>query len=193
MPFNISRNPKPPFVSSLPSSAADGQEIYYQADGTNGVIWHLRYRSGSSSSYKWEFIGGPPLTSASNETTTTGVNISNVTWSSIDGNDPTLTVPLAGDYRISHHAVTSIGLGGGTTQAIGLRYGATEPSLTIRGTVRSGVDTANLAIPMSADIIKTALTASTSITQRYYQDSGGLRNITRFGVASLSAVPVRVG
>jgi hypothetical protein len=36
----------------------DGDEVYYAADATNGVIWHLRYRAASSSSYKWEFVGG---------------------------------------------------------------------------------------------------------------------------------------
>src|SRR4030095_11342304 len=50
--------PQIPLVSALPGSPFDGQEIYYLADATNSVIWHLRYRAGSSSAYKWEFIGG---------------------------------------------------------------------------------------------------------------------------------------
>lgn len=51
----------PQYVTSLPSSPYDGQEVHYAADATNGVIWRLRYRSGSSSSFKWEYVGGSPL------------------------------------------------------------------------------------------------------------------------------------
>jgi hypothetical protein len=48
-------------VTALPLGIADGQECYYLASDTNGVVWHLKYRSGSASSYKWEYVGGPPL------------------------------------------------------------------------------------------------------------------------------------
>jgi hypothetical protein len=58
----IDLNAAPQLLSSLPSSPYDGQEIYYSADPTNGVIWHLRYRSASAPPYKWELVGGPPLT-----------------------------------------------------------------------------------------------------------------------------------
>jgi hypothetical protein len=50
-----------PYVTSLPASPSDGQEVFYAADATNNVIWNLRYRSGSASTYKWEFVGGDPL------------------------------------------------------------------------------------------------------------------------------------
>lgn len=43
-------------VTSLPANPVDGQEIYFLADSTNGIIWHLRYRVASS---KWEYVGGP--------------------------------------------------------------------------------------------------------------------------------------
>lgn len=49
----------PTRVTSLPGSPIDGQEIYYVADATNGVVWHLRYNA-SGGTYKWEFVGGPP-------------------------------------------------------------------------------------------------------------------------------------
>ena len=90
----------PTFVSALPSSPVDGQEIYYQASGdmaTNGIVWHLRYRSGSSSSYKWECVGGGSLR------TDSGTNSQfTSTWTSLTG---TVTVPLAGDYQVAFGAM----------------------------------------------------------------------------------------
>jgi hypothetical protein len=34
-----------PYVTALPPGPVNGQEVFYAADATNGVIWHLRYRS----------------------------------------------------------------------------------------------------------------------------------------------------
>jgi len=48
-------------VSSLPSSPVNGQDCYYLADATNGVVWHLKYRSASASTFKWEYVGGGSL------------------------------------------------------------------------------------------------------------------------------------
>lgn len=49
-----------PIVSSLPASPVDGREVYYQnaAMAEAGVTWHLRYREGSASAHKWEYVGG---------------------------------------------------------------------------------------------------------------------------------------
>ena len=61
-----------PLVTSLPGSPIDGQEVYYQsaAMAADGVVWHLRYRASSSSAYKWEYLGGPPLSAAIDAATT---------------------------------------------------------------------------------------------------------------------------
>lgn len=86
-------------VSSLPGAPTDGQDIYYQsaAMATDGIVWHLRYRSGASGSYKWEPLGVPPLYSQSNgaDTTNTGV-IRDV------ASGPTWNLPLAGDYLVEY-------------------------------------------------------------------------------------------
>lgn len=87
------QTPNAPLVTSLPSNAIDGQEVRYLADNTNGIIWNFRYRAGSSSSYKWEFIGGAPLYSAGSGGITT-TSTSWVFWST----SPNITVPFAGDY-----------------------------------------------------------------------------------------------
>lgn len=51
----------PVTVTSLPASPADGQECFLLVDSTHGVVWHLRYRSSSASSFKWEKVGGAPF------------------------------------------------------------------------------------------------------------------------------------
>jgi hypothetical protein len=90
----------PTYETSLPSPAADGQEIYYRADSTNGLIWHLRMRNvfnGGSATYPWEFIGGSKLEAADRNTrTTTSTSLTDVTG------QPSITVPLKGYYEVFH-------------------------------------------------------------------------------------------
>lgn len=66
------------YGTAFPASPVDGQE-YTLVDSTSNpsYIWRFRYNNGSSSAYKWEFVGGSYL-----EGTTT------------------LTIPRAGDYYV---------------------------------------------------------------------------------------------
>lgn len=87
----------PPLRTTLPGSPVDGQEIYYQADVTNGVVWHLRYRAGAST-YKWECLGGARLragVTASNAWTSPAA----FAWQNAPGG-PAVTLPLAGEYEL---------------------------------------------------------------------------------------------
>lgn len=93
-----------PLVTSLPSSPVDGQEVYYQnaamaATANGGSVWHLRYRAGSASIYKWECVGGTPFVTANvNDANTAGAGSS---WSAqlTDGTGIVgIDIPLAGDY-----------------------------------------------------------------------------------------------
>jgi microcystin-dependent protein len=86
-----------PYVTVLPTSPIDGQEVYYQntAMATYGITWHLRYRASSTSAYKWEFVGGSSLISQFDATIQIGtVN----TYTASDG--PFVALPLVGDYII---------------------------------------------------------------------------------------------
>lgn len=85
---------QPEYVTSLPASPDDGEEVYFEAAA--GVIWHLRYNASSASSYKWEFVGGAPLTHevVTQETTTS------TTFADLATVGPDITLPLAGDYEI---------------------------------------------------------------------------------------------
>lgn len=79
----------------LPAAPINGQEYFYVADATNGVVWHLKYRAASASASKWEYVGGPPLFSEASGVATT-VAAHNVYQDLAGG--PSITVPLAGDY-----------------------------------------------------------------------------------------------
>jgi hypothetical protein len=79
-------------VSRLPRQPSDGQEVFYLADDTQGVVWHLKYR-GDGGTYRWEFVGGSPLAvaaSAAQAITTTG-------YASLG---LSITPPLDGDYMV---------------------------------------------------------------------------------------------
>lgn len=89
-------------VSILPSSPVNGQEVFYQASGvmtSSGFVWHLRYNSTSSSSYKWEFLGGSPITAtAGSRAFATRQTYSSLTYGDLATVGPSVTNPLAGDY-----------------------------------------------------------------------------------------------
>lgn len=81
-------------VTEMPRNPYDGQIVSFVASEADGILWNFRYNASSSSSYKWEFIGGPPIykfaTAQSESTTSTSyVELSTV----VQG-----TAPLAGDY-----------------------------------------------------------------------------------------------
>jgi hypothetical protein len=87
----------PATVTALPTqNLFDGMEVYYVADSTNGVVWHLKYNAATSSTYKWNYVGGIPVTviqSASTSALTTTPTL-------LSG--PTTTVSLAGEYQVQH-------------------------------------------------------------------------------------------
>jgi hypothetical protein len=55
--------------------------------------WRFRYNAGSSSAYKWEFVGGAPWTTSS-ESSTTVTSVGFADFASV----LSLTTPLAGDW-----------------------------------------------------------------------------------------------
>jgi hypothetical protein len=88
----------PVYAERLPDTPRDGQEIYYAADAANGVIWHLRYRSGASGSYKWEYLGGPSLYGANMGQSSRTL----ASWDTPTGGGFTRSVPLAGVYDLTY-------------------------------------------------------------------------------------------
>lgn len=109
-----------PVVTSLPTVGPsgsgpllDGQECRLLVDATNGIVWHLAYRAGSSSPYKWEFLGGSSLLARVNGSL--GVITVGGVWNTAGGGAPAVTVPNVGDYEVDFGCnVQLIGPGGGT-------------------------------------------------------------------------------
>jgi len=101
----------PTYGTTLPVNPADGQEHVLVDSLTNpSYSWRLRFNAGSSSAYKWEFVGGSPLE---------GVNvagqsgITSGTFVQLAG--PTLTLPRSGDYNWAFDGWIANNTAGATT------------------------------------------------------------------------------
>lgn len=169
-------------VSALPSSPKDSDEIYFIADSSNGVLWHLRYNAGSGSSYKWESVGSPPLISS----VATDESTASATYAALATAGPSVVLPLAGDYEISLGRYcwnTSINAGCFMSYDIG-------------GTGAVDADTAYHENPTTAGVtvvsvftqVKTGLTAVT-LTSKYRVTAGTGHFKNRW----IRALPIRVG
>lgn len=179
-----------PLVSTLPASPVDGQEIYYLADATNGIIWHLRYRAAASGAYKWEFVGGSSLFSevTTAEATTTSTYVALATAG------PLITLPLAGDYMVEHGmighsgaddviALMSYDIGAtaaGDGDSCQAAYGKIGP-----GTARSS------APSVMRSRRKNAIAAATTLTAKYRSSFAGVN--VNLSARWMNVTPIRVG
>jgi len=103
------------YGTSLPGSPIDGQEAILVDSTTNpSYQWRFRYNAGSSSSFKWEFIGGVELSSEGAGGAMTAVNGWQI-WTTSPPAD--LTYPRSGDYYTTISA--SVGISSST-------WGATQ-------------------------------------------------------------------
>jgi len=92
------------YGTSLPGSPVDGQTAILVDSTTNpSYQWAFRYNGGSSSSYKWEFVGGTAWTLVIPDYTTTGTGA----WQAASGAGNVLTIPRAGDYDFTLSAFLS--------------------------------------------------------------------------------------
>jgi len=175
---------RPALVSSLPGSPADGQEVYYLADAANGIVWHLRYRTAATGSYKWEVLGQPPPLTAEQPA---DAGTASVGWVAIT---PTaaVTPPLAGVYDFTLGGTMWNGTAG-QASLMGFQAGAAavnEPGDTIQ-VVAAG---ANQFVSLwRSDMRRTVTVAGTGYgtAGRVSGGASGIRN------RHISARPVRVG
>lgn len=184
---------RPPYVTSLqpglgqvPVQVPDGFEVYFVASATNGVVWRLRYNSGSASSYKWEVVGGAPLhLRIDTDETFSGATA----WVDATTAGPTITVPLAGDYEYDASAnLYSSGQTAAATFHIGLKLGAAAMGNEI-GQSAPTILGNGCTVGRSGKL--TALAVSTAVKMQYtLQGSGGTPHC-RF--RDLRLMPVRVG
>src|SRR5215471_2162916 len=101
----------PTYGTTLPASPADGQEAVLVDSVTNPTYqWRFRYNAGSTSAYKWEFVGGAPKSVGPGNmqvSVTTATVITGMTW----------TIVRSGEYRVESGAF--IGNHGGFTGPYG--------------------------------------------------------------------------
>lgn len=174
----------PTLVTAIPTvDLYDGMECYYLADSTNGVVWHFKYRQGSASAYKWEFVGGPAITVYGSGS---GSGQQGTSYATLGTAATSLTVPLAGDYILEHGADLAADSG---TAYQSLLVGATAAADA--DAVLNGGATPSFYGSVARVLTKAGLAASTTLATRY-RGSGALINIyvTR---PWLAATPVRVG
>jgi hypothetical protein len=70
-------------------------EVYLEVDSANGIEWHLAFESGETT-YKWRFLGGPPLSSE----VATAEATSSATYVALATAGPSITLPRSGDYDV---------------------------------------------------------------------------------------------
>jgi hypothetical protein len=160
----------------------EGDEIYFPADPSNGVIWRFRFKSSSSSSYKWEFVGGSPLlVTAADVTLTQGTGpIYNAGTTALSW-----TTTVGGDFDIT------MGL---LQNATNLSYTAIAGGATITATdadaIYNAVSGSTNAAYLTRTLRKTALPSGLTITM---QHKGAASSTTTYSNRSLRFTPVRVG
>jgi hypothetical protein len=113
-----------PYSTSLPTAPADGQYAVLVDNVTNPTYqWTFRYNAGSTSPYKWEFVGGAD---AYAEVNTSEATSASTTWLDLATVGPRIIVPRAGDYD------ALVGCDGSANaqnvwMMIGVAVGATAP------------------------------------------------------------------
>jgi hypothetical protein len=175
----------PPIVTSLPTNPIDGQECYYLADATNGIMWRFRYRAASSSAYKWEFVGGGWLRSASS-----GVVQPNATsYTDIGIN---ITLPLSGDYigRQSGRGGSTVAGNNRMYTRLGLAGGGTQPSNDM--VLVTSVSTSNDSTEKNFNNESVFLNCVAGGSIRYQCMVNGAYSFY-IAFAAISLQPVRVG
>ena len=173
----------PPASLSTLGGLYSGQLISLQVDATNGINWLFRYNASSASSYKWEFLGGPPMYSevAASESTNA------TSYAALTTPGPSITLPRAGDYDIFVEYETG---------ASGVAMAGVYMSYDIGATTAVDADAAVASVPATANVWtgnrtrrKTGLTSGIAITAKYRVGSA---NSVPFLKRIMQITPVRI-
>lgn len=172
--------------TSLPGSPIDGQVYHYVADATNGIVWQMRYRAASASSFKWEYIGGNPMRSEASGTLGTTASATYVDV----GTAPQITVPRQGDYICRFHWIGSHTLAAAFgVAAIKVGGAAAADAQGVLG--QNGNANTNWSVSTSIRINSVA--ASTLLKMQFRSGSGATMTVGHgtSGPMWLEVVPVR--
>jgi hypothetical protein len=168
------------YGTSLPGSPSDGQEAILVDSTSNPTYqWRFRYNAGSSSSYKWEFVGGAPKV-VTNDTDETTTSASYVDFT----NNVQFTIPLAGDWLI-HFGATTVSPGTFLTN-VSPFIGATA---TDADSIIAGAGSQPRFASDSRLLRKTGLAAASVVKLQWKTGGGTPTSYDRF----LAIQPIRVG
>lgn len=172
----LAPTPMPAYVTSLPASPIDGQEaILVDSLTAPTYTWRFRYNAGSTSAYKWEFLGGSPKR-VRTDAQSAALAVGN--WTA---ELPAFLVPRAGDYLASSHAMF-INSGG----AVLLGLAVMAPALLNNSTTHALASTYQGL--ESSDNECPGMAAGGQISIGYYASTAG----QTFQSRQITVVPVRV-
>lgn len=176
-------------VTSLPTSPVNGQMIDYVADATNGIVWRFRYRSASSSPYKWEFVGGPAAYSyvGPNDYNGSRETISTLAFGDLATVGPSFTTPFAGDWDCTFNALAQT-----TGTATHIRVWATGDSALNWNFGDSQAYNANqLNATHAGTIRRTGIASGSTLKMQYAVSNAG--TTAYFWNRRFYVTPVRIG
>ena len=184
------------FVTTLPSSPIDGQEVFYQSTtaGTGGgatatmesvgAVWHLRYRSASSSSYKWEAVGASPIIYGKADAVTDTITSATFANLPTTGTAASIVAALAGDYSVTLSAKMDSNTAGYPAVTMAVKIGAATATIDNCGIVHR-----NDAFGTHSKTQKlTFATLDTLLLQAADSNNAG-----RINTIGFSITPIRVG
>jgi|GEM_PF-5745902 hypothetical protein len=183
-----------PLVTVLPANPVDGQEVYFLADATNGVIWRLRYRAYQAdgttpnpSTFKWEVVGGAPLLSAT-DTTIRQLPAGTTTYTALTG-ALSITVPLAGDYDVTIMGDMNLQTAGAIAAILSYFVGGVTAPATVDGFSCSVAWSVNTVSGVKTTR-QTGVPAAAVIAERARLNAAG--SIGNYSNRRLIVQPVRV-
>jgi hypothetical protein len=174
--------PSGAYGTTLPANPYDGQEAILVDNISNpSYQWRFRFNASSTSTYKWEFIGGSEASAyvGTSESTASG------TYTDLATVGPTVTVPRAGDYWIEISAnLNNAGVNGVANMSFAV--GATAALQADAVQVFSA--TGSTTIFACRSILKTGVAVATALTMKYMAQN----QTVPFQLRQMRVRPVRV-
>lgn len=180
-----------PLVTELPTSpseALDGLTVVYVADSTTSRIWKLRYYAAGSATYPWVAVGGSPLRGVN---AGTSMSFTSTTYADASTPGPSVTVPLAGDYRVNAWAEAQHSVGTAVSW-MAVKNGAAATADANGVFIQNAANNTDTATAMIEQEI-TVTAAATALAVQFKTASGTLTINGRGGVNPwITAMPIRV-
>ena len=169
-----------------PSSPQDGDIWIATAVDTNGTRWVFQYNASSGSSFKWEFIGGPPLRTSgdSNAVVTTKTQVG-TTGYWYDGATMSIAVPRAGDYFVRGFGTLDLNGGANGQFVVAIFGGSSVFNVMAGGTV----STSSTLDSRGSEASVTGFAANQSAGIAIFPVTGGTNKLR---TAAVSVQPIRI-